>query len=290
MKNIVYITFLSSILCACGTQHDSSKSNIEHPMPVMVEEKGLSDQWIYNEQISDEFEAQFDTTKWYRNNPNWIGRAPSLFRESNVRVADGQLILTGKRETVAGAPEGYHTFTSAAVQSKTKVLYGYFEIECKPMDSAISSAFWLYTNDSIKQEEIDIFEICGRNDTDPTYDKTYFATSHYILSKQNVQISDHVKHLTDGRWADQWITAGFKWTRDELVWYVNGKEVRRRHNDFWHSPETINFDSETMPTWWGLPSDSDNGGDFRIKYFRYWTEKGTPSLQYIYENDLKKTE
>ena len=156
------------------------------------------------------------------------------------------------------------------------------------MDSSLSSAFWLYTNDSVKQEEIDIFEICGRHDTDPTYPKTYFATSHYMLSQQNVHISDHVAHTTEGRWADQWIFAGFKWTRDKLVWYVNGKEIRRRNNDFWHSPETINFDSEAFPTWWGIPSDTDNGGEFRIKYFRYWTAKGKPSLRSVYENDLKR--
>ena len=30
----------------------------------------------------------------------------------------------------------YHTFTSAAVKSKTTVLYGYFEIKAKPMNSA----------------------------------------------------------------------------------------------------------------------------------------------------------
>ena len=288
MKQLAIILLSTALLGACGIQHNHQSNGISHPLPLITDRTSQSEEWIYNEQVSDEFEAPFDTTKWYNYNPNWVGRAPSLFRSSNVRIEDGQLILTGKREQVADAPEGYHTFTSAAVQSKTKVLYGYFEIECKPMDSALSSAFWLYTNDSIKQEEVDIFEICGRNDNDPSYDKTYFATSHYILYKQNVQISDHVTHITDGRWADQWITAGLKWTRNELIWYVNGKEIRRRHNDFWHSPETINFDSEAFPTWWGLPSKADNGGEFRIKYFRYWTEKDTPSLKTIYENDLKK--
>lgn len=100
-----------------------------------------------------------------------------------MRVENGQLILTGKRENVADAPEGYHTFTTAAVQSKKKVLYGFFEIKCKPMNSALSSAFWLYTQDSIKQEEIDIFEICGRNDAAPSYEK--FISLLRITSSRN---------------------------------------------------------------------------------------------------------
>ena len=288
MKSNFFFLLATICLCVSGTQPGNPPGAADRPLPVITDGTDQGEKWIYNEEISDEFEMRFDTTKWYNYNPNWAGRPPSLFRTSNVRTEGGELILTGKREEVAGAPEGYHTFTSAAVQSKTKVLYGYFEIECKPMNSALSSAFWLYTNDSVKQEEIDIFEICGRHDTDYSYPKTYFATSHYMLSQQNVHISDHVAHTTEGRWADQWTIAGFKWTRDELVWYVNGKEIRRRNNDFWHSPETINFDSEAFPTWWGLPCDTDNGGEFRIKYFRYWTEKGAPSLRSVYENDLKR--
>lgn len=122
------------------------------------------------------------------------------------------------------------------------------------MNSALSSAFWLYVQDSIKQEEIDIFEICGRHDSSPSYPKTYFATSHYIIKTHNLQISDHVEHIGEQPWAERYFVAGFKWTRDELVWYVDGKEIRRRKNDFWHSPETINFDSEAF----------HHGGDFRL--------------------------
>ena len=232
-----------------------------------------SDNWKYEPTISDEFnESQLDTSKWYDTNPTWIGRAPSLFRSTNVVLKDGMMILTGKREEVPNAPEGFHTFTSAAVQSKRKVLYGYFEIKCKPMKSALSSAFWLYTPDSVKQEEIDIFEICGRNDSDSSYERTYFATTHFMIKKHEFKISDHKAHKTDYILADRFITAGLKWTREEIIWYLNGQEIRRRKNDFWHSPETINFDSEAFPSWWGLPSDDDKGGEFQIDYFRYWSQ------------------
>ncbi|MDN5205090.1 family 16 glycosylhydrolase [Fulvivirgaceae bacterium BMA10] len=237
--------------------------------------------WKYDSSISDEFDqSQLDTTKWYDTNPTWIGRAPALFRSSNVELKDGMMVLTGKRENVPNAPEGYHTFTTAAVQSKRKVLYGYFEIRCKPMKSALSSAFWLYTPDSVKQEEIDIFEICGRHDTDTSYEHTYFATTHYIIKKRDFKISDHVAHKTEYKLADQFIVAGLKWTREEIIWYLNGEEIRRRKNDFWHSPETINFDSEAFPTWWGLPSDEDNGGTFEIDYFRYWSQVNESDQSY----------
>lgn len=246
-----------------------------------------SSEWIYNGDISDEFDGDvLDSTKWYNYNPTWLGREPSLFKKENVLVKGGELILVGKRDSLVNAPEGYHSFSSAAVQSTKKVLYGFFEIKCKAMDSALSSAFWLYTNDSIKQEEIDIFEICGRNDSDLSYDSTYFATSHYMLLQRGVHISDHVAYKGDSRFADRYIVSGLKWTRDEIVWYIDGEVIRRRKNDFWHSPETINFDSEAFPSWWGLPSDSDNGGEFKIEYFRYWSEANIQQGINIFDNDM----
>ncbi len=269
---------LLALLAACAP----SGEKVHYPAPVAP--LG-AEEWIYDPLLSDEFDTPtLDTTKWYDHNPTWLGRQPSLFRPENVRVEDGALVLYGRRGEVADAPEGYHTFTSAAVQSRRKVLYGFFEIRCRPMKSALSSAFWLYVQDSVKQEEIDIFEICGRHDSDPSYPVTYFATSHYMLKTEELHLSDHVAHTTDRPWADREIVAGLKWTRDELVWYVDGQEIRRRRNDFWHSPETINFDSEAFPSWWGLPSDEDRGGEFRIEYFRYW--RSPDAMRSVYDNDM----
>ena len=64
------------------------------------------------------------------------------------------------------------------------------------------------------------------------------------------------------------------------------QESRRRKNDYWHSPETINFDSEAFPTWWGLPSDQDQGGEFEIEYFRYWTDPKSMDELTIFKNDM----
>ena len=280
LRRAVFVVLLAGALDSCSSQREA-----EYPLPVAP---AGPERWVYNPAISDEFDGTtLDTTKWFDHNPTWMGRQPSLFRPENVRVEQGMLILTGRRQQVEDAPEGYHTFISAAVQSKHKVLYGFFEIRCRPMRSALSSAFWLYVQDSAKQEEIDIFEICGRHDSDSAYPHTYFATSHYILKPQGVQISDHVAHMSPVPWADRTFVAGFKWTRDELVWYVDGQEIRRRKNDYWHSPETINFDSEAFPSWWGLPSAEDSGGQFEIDYFRYWSDPRSQSELTIFPNDMQ---
>lgn len=82
--------------CTSGIE----KSN--RPAPLGVQE---AENWVYNEVLSDEFDGvKLDTAKWYDYNPTWMGRQPSLFRKENVRVENGQLILSGKREEVKDAP------------------------------------------------------------------------------------------------------------------------------------------------------------------------------------------
>ena len=110
------------------------------PRPAFLPQEG---EWAPIPELCDEFEgAELDAAKWHPNNPQWKGRQPGWFHTRNVAVAQGKLHLTMKAEDLPDLPDGYHTFTSAAVKSKAKVRYGYFEIRCKAMDSKGSSAFW----------------------------------------------------------------------------------------------------------------------------------------------------
>ena len=72
------------------------------------------------------------------------------------------------------------------------------------------------------------------------------------------------------RLAHQQIIAGLEWNKESITWFVNGKKIKTIKNKRWHEAETINFDSEAFPDWWGLPDENDNGGEFQIEYFRYW--------------------
>lgn len=228
--------------------------------------------WIYSNQYSDEFEsAELDETKWYDHNPTWEGRNPGYFYPKNINIQNGMLILKSKKEDVDEMPEGYHTWTTAAVQSTKKVLYGFFEARCRPMDSGISSAFWLYMNNEEKQEELDIFEICGRNDNRLHYERSYISTSHYVFDKRTKKYSSSTITYSDENLAGQTLVAGLDWSQDYITWYINGIKVKRIKNRHWHTPETINFDSEYFESWWGAPAEDDVGGQFEIDYFRYWT-------------------
>lgn len=95
----------------------------------------LSDQqndggWVKFEPMSDEFEGDgLDMAKWNLGIAPWRGRQPGLFSDDNVTVSDGKLHLTMRKEKVPEKFEklGYKDYTSAALHTKTKTAYGYFE-------------------------------------------------------------------------------------------------------------------------------------------------------------------
>ena len=236
----------------------------------------LSDQanrdgWQPDPDLTDEFTGdRLDEAKWWPTNPKWLGRQPALFHRSNVRVADGELQLTMRRWFPEDGPtaRGYHTYTSAAVQSRRRVLYGYFEVEAQPMRSHGSSAFWFYDSTPEIWTEIDVFEIGGGA---PGHLRRYHMNAHVFHTP------DERRHWNvGGTWEAPWDLAddfhvyGLQWDREELKYYVDGVLVRRMPNTHWHQPLTLNLDSETMPNWFGLPRDEDLPSTFRIRYVRAW--------------------
>jgi len=249
----------------------------------MTADYPLSDQsnkggWQKYELMSDEFEAdKLDEQKWYAHNPGWKGRQPAFFSEGNVQVSEGKLHLTMRKEE---PPEnlkdkGYHTYSSAAVQSKTRVLYGYFEIKAKPMRSHGSSAFWFYDIAPELWTEIDVFEIGGGV---PDWKKKYNMNLHVFKTPQEKKHwSKPGGWISPDDWADDYHVYGLEWNEEKLTWYVDGVPVRWTKNTNWHQPLTMNFDSETMPDWFGLPRDEDLPSVFSIEYVRAWKKQPAQS-------------
>lgn len=238
----------------------------------------LSDQanaggWATYAPLWDEFDGdKLDVSKWWDHNPRWQGRAPALFLPHNVDVHNGALHLTMRNESVTNAPKGYGTFTSAAVQSRTRVKYGYFEIKARPMRSHGSSAFWLYYHDEQEHTEIDIFEIGGGA---PGFECKDNMNLHVFRTP-----TEHKHWGRGGIWTAPWKFAdadhvyGLDWDAQNLLYYVDGVLVRRTANTHWHQALTLNFDSETMPSWFGLPNPGDLPSTFSIDYVRVWKKAG----------------
>jgi beta-glucanase (GH16 family) len=251
------------------------------PIPARVTDTlPLSDQankdgWQKYEIMSDEFDGtKLDPNKWYPTNPKWQGRRPAFFYPGNVSVRDGKLHLTMRKQEVPEMPKdkGYHTYTSAAVQSKGKVKYGYFEVKCRPMKSNGSSSFWFYDNTPNNWTEIDVFEIGGGA---PGFENKYNMTLHVFKTPtQKKHWSVHGEWIAPFNFADDYHVYGLEWDPDRISWYVDGVLVRWVENTSWHQALTLNFDSETMPKWFGLPRDDDLPSTYSIDYVRVWKKRG----------------
>ncbi len=244
----------------------------------------LSDQsnegnWKEYALLSDEFDgAKLDPNKWWPKNPGWLGRQPAYFYPGNVSLSDGKLHLTMKKEEVPEMPKdkSYHTYTSAAVQSKTRVKYGYFEVKCKPMKSHGSSSFWFYDSTNELWTEIDVFEIGGGA---PGFERKYNMNVHVFRTpEEKKHWSMHAEWIAPADLADDYHVCGLEWDQEKIRWYFDGVLVRWVQNTHWHQPLTLNFDSETMPNWFGLPRDSDLPSTYSIDYVRAW-KKGPASRE-----------
>ena len=255
------------------------------------EDYPLSDQandgnWVKYEVMSDEFAgSELDNEKWWPMNPRWQGRQPAYFYPGNVTVTDGKLHLAMRKQEAPEMPKdkGYHTYTSAAVQSKAPIKYGYFEIKCRPMKSHGSSSFWFYNNEPKLWTEIDVFEIGGRA---PGFEKKYNMNVHVFKTPaEKEHWSRHGVWVAPSNLADDYHTYALEWDREELKWYFDGVLVRRIENTHWHQPLTLNFDSETMPNWFGLPKDSDLPSTYSIEYVRAWKRDDSESFVQVCPGD-----
>lgn len=253
----------------------------------LTEDLPLSDQqnrggWRKFEPLWDEFSgAALDTNKWVLGISGWKGRQPAWFNPANVTVGEGQLHLLMRRESVPKdlEHEGYHDYTSAALHTRTRSSYGYYEVKARPMNSGGSSSFWFTGEDTRANPgwgtEVDVFELCGKH---PQHDRRYYMTLHVWRTpweKRHWQVGGYWE--APQRFAEAFHVFGFEWNREELRWYVDGALVHTVQNARWHQPLSLIFDSETMPEWFGMPNDADLPSTFSIDYVRAWRGKDSPS-------------
>ncbi len=235
--------------------------------------------WVKFEPMWDEFNGStLDTNKWTVGMYWWQGRQPAWFNPQNVMVQNGQLHLTMRREVVPAEmrSKGYHDYSSAALHTKARSSYGYYEVKARPMNSGGSSSFWFQQEDSKVfpgwATEVDVFELCGKS---AVHDRRYYMTLHVSATpeeKRHWQVGSYWE--SPWRFAHDYHVFGFDWDREELRWYIDGVLVHTVQNTHWHHPLFLIFDSETMPEWFGMPDSADLPSTFSIEYVRAWKRSG----------------
>lgn len=316
---ILFISITVSIMACSNNDKPSEDIEIKDPKEDIDDEPNpafpLSDQentgnWLLNTEISDEFEAPLDETKWLiqgRDNEyqsNFVGRAPSQFSVNNAITASGKLKIITKWEPdfnfrdkfngsnfdiVNGEKVFFENITTAAVISKKQFKYGYIEIKCKSANAPITSSFWTTGKNT---SELDMFEMFGGHKTNTAWKKrlkfniiswdpnnpNYFRDINGPVLTQNIQVKDNT--------ADDFHVYGFEWTAEYIKVYYDGVlmpeytilKTELTNNgtnpDKWvtDSKYWLWFDSETFP-WLGLPTEADLPAEYQIEYVRVWQKK-----------------
>jgi len=272
-KLLIFSTYLTFILAL-------------HETAFSFQPKGAH--WKPIPELSDEFNGdELDPSKWFDHNPWWRGRKRAYFSQKNVVVKDGKLHLTTRAEDLANVPEGYNTFTTAAVKSKAGAKYGYFEIKCKMMDSRASSAFWFNNRKPDEYTEIDVFETGPRM---PGNENNVWFTLHnnafYIYEplRLNYRKKEYGMYFNTIYKAPYDITSeyhvyGVEWDPDSIKLYVDDQLQWGAPNTGWNQTLFINFDSEIFPNWFGVPDKSELPATFSIEYIRSWRKTTAPEIE-----------
>ncbi|WP_232824689.1 family 16 glycosylhydrolase [Algibacillus agarilyticus] len=256
--NKITLSVLASSLVACGLnpqaeqiQESGLTALSAQPISVLpLSDPNNESQWIYNTEVSDEFEsASLDEDRWYivgkfedgkpvykhPDKPNkkvWKGRAPSQFSGRNYRLEDGKLILETRWEPdfpfygeihkpVFGDALPYENLTTACIIGRRDFKYGYIEIKSKAADAEVSSAFWSMG----KKLEVDFFELFGdhRGENKDHIDRQlWWSIRDWSKAVKGKPTYTEYKDL-GFRVADDFHVYGIEWDEDGFKYYIDGK-------------------------------------------------------------------
>lgn len=193
--------------------------------------------------------------------------------EENIEVGKGVVWLVNRKESRGG-----QDWTSGSMWTRKNFQYGYFECRYKyASETGTNNSFWLMTRAKDpdpatgKRFEIDINEghypsevntnIHNWADITVKPDgKNTHPTSHKEFRYENIDFSKEY-HLF-----------GLEWTKDELIFYLDRKEIRREKNVFCLSPVPILL-SLAIISWAGEVTDRIDGTYMEIDYVRVYNRK-----------------
>ena len=259
------------------------------PTPVVA----LEGDWVFQPQLSDEFDApELDLGKWDNRPDHW---GTWSWAPDNAYVKDGTLRIATRYEPhQLKNPRRWLKdinrlfFTSGMIRSREGIKFGYFEARIKAAPIApgkIAPAFWLTRSDHRKSIEIDIVELIEvpgnprqiKTNTHifrhPDLPQEERPGIRFMKGRNRWELHEqHPVNLdTDPR--EDFLVYSCLWTEEEIRWYVDGRLVRVRPNEYWDIEQDIILstglrgDLRTNTT---DPSPDGFPTEFEVDYLRVW--------------------
>lgn len=229
------------------------------PVPFRKDVNEKPGHWNFVSGQSDEFAGKkVDRTKWNIDTKDF---GPWSWEPENVTQTDGAMHLRMVQKNHQRGKQTLH-YTSGMARNDNTITYGYFEARvkgCSRYPGACPS-FWLYSigpqnrfaakdGETVAYSEIDVVELQQSEFDFET--KQHFPVTridcnlHTTLIKAGRRewVRPHnrpglCKNYFDSPWdpREDYHVYAVENSKDWIVWYIDGNEVARKPNLYWHLP------------------------------------------------------
>ncbi len=229
-----------------------SEQSLPAPSPY-----GQTGSWRLLSDVSDEFNsAQVNPRKWNSNPGSW---AVWSWDEANAYQESGKLYLRMVYEPHI-LDQKQLFYKSGIVRSHKQLTYGYYEARIKGCSvfPGACPAFWVYSDGKkysgeTRYCEIDFVELQMNDMNHETNQRTVVnhidMNLHLRLADKAGDVKwvrpqqdpDMCAHAWQAPWdpRDDFHVYGCDVTEKTIIWFIDGKEVAREENKYWHLPMNV---------------------------------------------------
>jgi len=231
------ILLLPGLFAVSCKKSDTNNNNVVIPVIPKDTVKTITDTTTFKLVWSDEFNGtSVDPNNWnFETGSLNVNNEKEYYQAANATVANGNLVITAKNESVGGFP-----YTSARMNTANKINVTYGKIEARiklPMGAGLWPAFWMLGSDINSGVswpscgEIDIMEHINA-------DSIIYGTMHWSSGGHeadyglNLASSPSQYHIYSVTWDD----TAIKWYVDNTL-YVTGNIANNVNStDAFHKP------------------------------------------------------
>lgn len=302
----IHLTALKWIICYSLVLFSATaplrQASGQQPMPV-----GQAGKWVLKPAFSDEFDgSEVDARKWTDEPASW---GPWTWSKDNASIRDGRLCLKMVYEPHSRKGHPRLFYKSGIIRSKHQRTYGYYEARIKGcrLFPGACPAFWIFsdgkaTTGEVRYCEIDFVEL-QMNELNKTTGQR--DSVHHIDMNLHLRLADsdgsmrwvrpgNSPDLCKNAWVAPWDPRddfhiyGCEVTPEMIVWYIDGKEVARKPNRYWHLPMNLTLSlglrhphiGWVEQTMWPVPEAATSEGfptQMEVDYVRVWERLTGPA-------------